>query len=174
MKLTNLRDIDANINDIVSEATVFISACYAEKHATSMSETRIAVWKTKTGSIGNKAPSLQSLPPTSESFLENVKRAHLKVVIWQSASCGKTPDLNPTEFGWKRDDVTRTLHPVTLPSGVVQIPTEFLNFIKCNYSSENPCSSRKCACAESCPALNCVSVLANNALVSGLLQSIQS
>ena len=81
MKLTNLGDIDANIDDIVSEATVFISACYGVKDDTSMSEIRIAVWKTKTGSIGNKAPSLQSLPSTSESFLENVKRAHLHVII---------------------------------------------------------------------------------------------
>ena len=48
MKLTNLEDIDANIDEIVSEATVFISACYGVKDATSVSETRVAVGKTKT------------------------------------------------------------------------------------------------------------------------------
>ena len=77
MKLIHLGDADADINDVVSDVTTFIAACYGVRCAKSLSEARIAVWKTKTSAARNKAPTLQSLPSTSEAFAENVQKAHL-------------------------------------------------------------------------------------------------
>ena len=56
--------------------------------------------------------TLSSLPPTTEAFTENVKRAHLQTWIWRKAL-----DLNPnvpdlTNYGYTKEGKTKSLLPV--------------------------------------------------------------
>ncbi len=57
---------------------------------------------------------LKSLPPTSESLAENFKRGHFHAIIWNSALQSDPPALDPTEYGWIKDEKTKTPVPVTL------------------------------------------------------------
>ena len=97
--LSVLGDEGANIDDIIKQATAFMCKCYNVANG-STTEARIRVWTAKTG---RKAAAiiakLCSLPPTSEAFLENVKRAHFQCAIWRRA-LQEPPDLDPTTFGW--------------------------------------------------------------------------
>ena len=102
MKLIHLGNADADLDDVVSDATTFIAACYGVRYAKSMSEDRVAVRKTRTSAARNQASTLQSLPPTSEAFADNVKRAHLQVITWLLAACANSPESDPTAFGWRR------------------------------------------------------------------------
>ena len=64
-----------------------------------MSNVRFDVWLTKMAKTNiRQTPKLLSLPPASESFSENVKRAHLQTCIWKSAMDSDPPDLDPTNF----------------------------------------------------------------------------
>ena len=112
-----------------------------------MSDARYQVWLRK---IGNKkstsAPKLKSLPPTSEAFAENVKRAHFQTAVWKSALEGSPPDVNATDFGWNRDEKNKCLIPVPLPPNVQPAPSEFLKVIRCRFSSDSSCLSAMCIC----------------------------
>ena len=55
---------------------MFQQMCY-------MNEARIKVWRKKTP-IG-AALKLCSLPPTTEAYTENVKRAHLQAAHWKAS-----------------------------------------------------------------------------------------
>ncbi len=50
---------------------------------------------------GGQYPSkLQSRPPTTEDFRENINRAHFQICIWKAALQQDQPELDPLEFGW--------------------------------------------------------------------------
>ena len=80
-----------------------------------MSEIRVQLWAAKNGKGVTSSPKLCTLPPTTESFLENVKRAHYQAIIWRSLEKNDPPELEPEEFGWKKEPETKTLTPVALP-----------------------------------------------------------
>ena len=80
-KLSLFGQLDSNIDDVVKEATLFISDCYGFQQE-SMTKCRIMSWYTKTSKTRKTAPLLQSLPPTDEYFKENVKRAYLQAMVW--------------------------------------------------------------------------------------------
>lgn len=112
-----------------------------------MSDVRYDVWLVKTGYKKiKKTPKLQSLPPTSESFSENVKRAHLQTCIWKSALDADPPNLDPTLFGWLKDKTCKVLTPVTLPADKAPAPASVLQMICCGCSSDQPCATAKCGC----------------------------
>ena len=54
----------------IQQATSFISACYGQTNCSTVSETRLKVWLSKTGK-GSSTPKLCTLPPTTEVFKEN-------------------------------------------------------------------------------------------------------
>ena len=82
-----------------------------------MSNMRFDVWLTKLAKKNiRQTPKVQSLPPTSESFSENDKRAHLQTCIWKSAMDSDPPDLDLTNFGWIKDTNSEILAPVTIPA----------------------------------------------------------
>ena len=100
--LSLLGDVNANMQDITKQATAFMCRCYHVTNATTMTEARIKVWTTRTGrKVASNIPKLCSLPPTSEVFEENVKRAHLQCAIWRRA-LQEPPNLDPTDYGWFR------------------------------------------------------------------------
>ena len=91
-------------------------------------------------------PKLQSLPPTSEAFLENVKRAHLQTCIWKSALEQDPPDIDATSFGWSKDLHPTSLNPVMMPDDIPPAPAFVLKLICCGCSSQKPCETGRCGC----------------------------
>ena len=142
-----LGDLDADIGDVVKEASTFIAACYGLGGVASMTKARYKVWLRKTGRKGiQKVPELKTIPCTNEAFIEHVKRAHLQVAIWYGAIEGTTPDVEPTNFGWTEETHTRSLIPITIRKGTSSVPRELLETIRCGCSSERPCSTTRCGC----------------------------
>ena len=75
--------LDAPLSDIVDQATKFIGACYGNRVGKdTMSDIRYKILTTKFGSTATSAPKIQALPPTTEAFVENVKRSHLQTGTW--------------------------------------------------------------------------------------------
>ena len=130
---------------VIQQATSFISACYGQTNCSTISETRLKVWLSKTGK-GSSTPKLCTLPPTTEAFKGNVKRAYHQVLVWQSLEAQNPPELDSTEYGWVNDDQNKSLQPVTLPDEVELVPEMVLRLIKCGCHSTTPCSSSACSC----------------------------
>jgi hypothetical protein len=78
------------------------------------------------------SPPLESLPPTTEAFLENVKRAHLQMSVWKSVKDSNPPNVEVENFGWMKDCAGKCLDPVTLPPDVKLAPDFVMQLIKCN------------------------------------------
>ena len=124
-----------------------MAACYGSKKRGSMSEVRIDIglWSTKMGRKSLTAASeLKSLPPTTEAFEMNVRRAHIQTAIWKSAGEADPPALDPTLFGWKREEASRSLVPMLLPPNVALASSYILEIIRCGCSSERPCFTAQC------------------------------
>ena len=139
--LSLLGDVNANMEEIIKQATAFICRCYNVNGATTMTEARIKGWTTKTG----KKTATKFLPPTSEVFEENVKRAHFQCAIWRKA-LQEPLNLDPTEYGWCKDEETKSLQPVTLPPSKLPAPDYILILVCCSCASERPCHSSRCGC----------------------------
>jgi len=109
------------------EATKFIGACYGSKETDDLSQIRVDLWSKKMGKKNITAdPPLKSIPPTREAFRENVLRAHVQVAVWRSAPQSEPPSFDPTDYGWSRDETTKTLTPKTLPPDVAIAPPEII------------------------------------------------
>ena len=62
----------------------------------------------------------------------------------QSTLQSDPPALDPTEYGWIKDDKTKTLVPVSLRSDIHIAPTDILAMICCGCATDRPCSSTRC------------------------------
>ena len=134
-------NIQADWFDVMEQATKFTAACYGQSKATSMSEARVNMWTARIGRPGmTHAPKLASLPPTTEAFSENVKRAHLQTFIWKHALQLHPQKLEPTEYGWIKDESAKSLQPTTVPADTPLAPSSILKLIRCTCSSETPAS----------------------------------
>ena len=90
--LPSIGTVSASEAEVVQEATSFVAAFYGENKSTTMTAVRRRVWKGKTGRANIvSAPTLQSLPPTDESFLLNAKRSHFQACIWRHADESSPP-----------------------------------------------------------------------------------
>ena len=144
--LSLLGDVNADMKDVTKQATAFMCMCYNVSNATTMTDARIKVWLSKTGrKSASKVPKLCSLPPTMEVFQENVKRAHFQCAIWKRA-LQEPPHLDPTQYGWSRDEQTKSLQPVMFPLTQLPPPDYVLKLVCCSYASETPCNTSKCGC----------------------------
>jgi len=142
-----LGDLDSSADEALIEATRFIGACYGSKSKDDLSEIRIEIWSKKMGKNDiTTAPELKTVPPTSEAFRENVLRAHIQTAVWKSALEPDPPFINPTEYGWVRDEATKTLTPRTLSPDVALAPPEVLELVDCGCSTDEPCGSQRCGC----------------------------
>ena len=168
--------MDADIEDVISQASSFISRCYNidEIMGSSMTETRLKVWVRKAGKL-SKSLKLCTIPPTKEAFRENTLRAHFQTHIWKCALSGKMPNVNPTFFGWERDERNATLEPKQTIPGTPYAQNEILELIslRCSCSSVLPCKSGRCSCNRNqigctifCSCLGSCSNPYNKALVS--------
>ena len=75
--LDKLWDMSGDIPAVIEQATKFMSACYGITNAcTTMTDCRRRLWGQKMGKL-TTAPKLCTLPPTTEAFELNVRRAHI-------------------------------------------------------------------------------------------------
>ena len=139
------------MEDVFKQLSNFIAACYSEtgEHFT-MSFVLQKVWSSRVGKAPSCAPKLCSLPPTPESFTENVKRAHLQACVWKQTTELDPPELNPVDHGWEMNEATTSLNPVMLPKNIKLAPPEVLQLIKCSFRSECPCGTLRCRCTSQC------------------------
>jgi hypothetical protein len=112
-----------------------------------MSDARYFMWsKQMANNKLSSAPTLKSLPPTSESFKQHFFQTHLQTMIWKSALSNSPPtEADPVKYGWKRNE-NGMLFPVILPENIDPAPSEVLQMIKCGCASTNPCASGRCSC----------------------------
>ena len=146
MSLVYLGDLNAPIADVVSEATKFFGFCYNISNGENMSEKRYHAWLRKTSGKLSAAPKLSSLPSTTAAFTQNVLRAHLQCAVSLSALNPDPPDMDPENFGWKRDVENHCLVPVTLPPCVPALPEVVQKLMACGCQATEPCSKGKCSC----------------------------
>ena len=129
--LSAIGNVDAPLQQVIDQATRFISACYGMKDSTDMSHTRLLVWGKKNGKGHLSSPNLASLPPTREAFIENAKRAHFQTVLWRTINIDPR-QLKPEEFG--------------LPDDTKPAPDYILERIRCGCKGEPPCNTKRCSC----------------------------
>lgn len=134
----------SSLIDATKQATTFVLACYGQSRCSTMTEARQKVWSRKVFRTIGGAPKLETLPPTTEAFNENVARAHLQVAIWRHAGETDPPEMNPVMYGWTT--IHGALKPTPLPGNVPEAPDELLKMIKCACESELPCQSKRCGC----------------------------
>ncbi len=140
-------NIQADWSDVMTQATKFTAECYGQPTATSMSEARVGVWIAQIGKPGlTRVPKLASLPPMTEAFTENIKRAHLQTFLWMSPLKHDPQKLEPTDYGWVKEQNMKSLQPITIPPDVPLAPSDILQVIRCTCSSETPCKSARCGC----------------------------
>ena len=122
--------------------------CYSSKIEVqpTMSDMRYKIWSSKFGNTATSTPKIQTLPPSSEAFKENVKRAHVQTLIWKSALLLNPPHIDPLEFGYARHEPSKSLVPVTLPAGVPIAPEDVLSLIKCSCKADQRCRTQRCSC----------------------------
>ena len=143
--LSAIGNVDAPLQQVIDQATRFISACYGMKDSTDMSHTRLLVWGEKNGKDHSSSPNLASLPPTREAFIENVKRAHIQAVLWRTINIDPR-QLKPEEFGWKMATDNKSLCPIGLPDDTKPAPDYILKMIRCDCKGEPPCNTKICSC----------------------------
>ena len=124
-----------NWSDVMKQATKFTATCYGQPKATSMSEARVSVWTAQIRKPG--MTRIASLPPTTEAFSENVKRAHLQTFIWKNALQLDQQKLDPTDYGWVKEVGTKSLRSTTVPVDTPLAPSDILKLIRCTCSSES-------------------------------------
>ena len=143
-------DTSVSFDIVLEQSTKFVSAFYgitAENEQ--MSNVRQRIWALKVGKSPSAAPKLCMLPPTSEAFVENVKRAHLQTCIWKTAVNADPPNIDPASFGWEKNDKTMSFDPIMLPKHTKLAPASVLQLIKCSCESQMPCSTLRCRCSRS-------------------------
>ena len=114
--LSCVGDSNASLTDVTTQATRFVGACYGHKHCSSMSGARQMSWAAKVGKGSASTPQLNCLPPSTEAFIENVKRAHIQACMWKHALDLTPPQIDPLNYGFIRDSNTKSLLPKLLPA----------------------------------------------------------
>ena len=130
----------------MEQATAFILACYNQQHCKTLTRARQEARRSKVGKALSEPPKLCTLPPTTESFHQNVKRAHLQVAVWRKATAPDPPALSPTDHGLKLKEGTTSILPIVVEDGVPLAPEELLSLIRCSCSGPNLACNPKSRC----------------------------
>ena len=108
----------------------------------------------KTGKSGASSVKLCSIPPTTESFTENVHRCHLQVAIWKASLLESPPEMDATKYGWELDHLD-VLVPRTVPSGTLSAPPDILQLNHCNGKASG-CRTAACSCTKIGCTISCL------------------
>ena len=82
------------------------------------------------GAQNRKKFYLCFLPPTTETFSQNVLTCHHQLAQWYGALESEPPVMNPGEFGWEADHANKTLSPRTVRGEVPLAPESVLKLIR--------------------------------------------
>ena len=123
----------------------FACHCYGFGPQDSMNSLCSKCWHKKVGLAKKICPPLKSLPPTNDSFRENVKRALYQLAIWLNADQANPPSIEAIDWGWCRNQFNNLI-PVT--SCAEQIaPNSLLEIISCNCKAQRDrCNGARCSC----------------------------
>ena len=109
-----------------------------------MSECHQLLWVQKAAS-STGTPKLFSLPPTTESFVENMIEHTSKlqngILHWIQSH-----HLLICRTGWKADGINKSLSAVPVPTGVLLAPDYIIRLIQCDCESVTACRSGKSYC----------------------------
>ena len=65
--------------------------------------------------------------------------------------------FDATQYVWIRDEASKKLIPLTVPSDVQLAPPEILGLLRCGCTSDKPCHTARCGCVSahlSCNMIN--------------------
>ena len=115
--LENVRNSDAFLNDVIGEATTLINSLLWTPIYRQVILPHKGMFS-KTGKARMSAPKLENLPLITESFSENVKTAHLQVMIWESSMSPSPHKVDRCLYVWAKYTVTSSLKPIGIPPNV--------------------------------------------------------
>lgn len=127
-QLNSFVDVSADVAMATEQATLFISH-YSGFRLMSMTGLRIQLLIQKTSKACKSAPSVKNLLPTTQAFLENVKRAILQTMISHLDVEGNPLKVDPALYGWMKDVVSNILVAVSLPDNISSAPEVILDVI---------------------------------------------
>ena len=141
-----LGHLSTSHEELIKKGNSFIGVCYGNPSSpTSMSEHRFLKWKSMIKGQSSNF-KLENLPPTSEAFALHILRAHYQAAVWRYAAYPDPPDIDPSQYGWEKDLITRTLVPVQLPPHTSIAPDSLLKILCCSCESNEPCKNKRCSC----------------------------
>ena len=91
-----------------------------------MSEARTKMWR-------GAALKLCSLPPITEAFTDNVKRAHLQAAHWKASIEGTVRPIDALTHDWEHD------------GSYLKPPVVVLEMMRCRFASG--CKGGQCKCS---------------------------
>lgn len=88
---------------------------------------------------GTKDP--EKLPPTQQSLLQHIKRAHHQSLVWYSSRTSQPSIESPVGNGWTKDDATSHV----MPNLIVEdpLPSQYLAITSCACKD---CGTSRCSC----------------------------
>ena len=104
-----------------------------------MSEARKMSCAAKVGKGSISTQHFNNFPPTTETFIENVKRAHIQACVRKHALHSAPPLIDPLHNGFIRDTSTKSLLPRSLPDDIPLVPDNILKLIRCSCETDTPC-----------------------------------
>ena len=146
--MTEVGQCKSSGSEVLQQASTFMLACYSQSQSQSMTDARHNVWKSKL--FHNPvAPRLKPLPPINEAIQENVMHAYLQVATWRHAKYSRSPDMDPTQYGWMHEELSRQLIPRMVPQETCLAPDELLRSIRCSCKNDTACKKKQCKCNSS-------------------------
>ena len=143
--LQGLKDMGQNsalTREQIDAGVKFVGMLYGDTNTTSLNSLRSGK---ASGKVGPR-----KLPPTDDSLKSHLLRSVLQLYVWRHALIPNPTALEPTSFGWKRDESNERLIPVMMTQPAAA--PELLNDVVCECTDF--CSTA-CKCArysQSCTA----------------------
>ena len=81
------------------------------------------------------------------------------------------PKLEPTCFGWVKNEILQTLKPIGVPKDRKQAPDEVLKTIKCSCTSEKPCATNRGSCSSGKSSCSIVCSCCGHSWVTAMTRS---
>ena len=99
--LEHLGEIDADKDEMLTEAKTFIVACYGVQYKEKFSVVRYQCWKIKTmkGNLNSRF-KLNNFPPTNDVIELHILRAHFQTMLWKHSNFHQPPEWDPLEYVW--------------------------------------------------------------------------
>lgn len=129
--MSRMRDVNANLVDVVRASTLFITSCYGRSN--NILETRYDIWNTKM----IKKKQFHAETKVTSSDVKGIFAKYLQsTCICKNAPLCDPREMDPENYGWIKNEASQTYMPIT-------VPDEFLlALFQCSCSTDEPGSSR--------------------------------